>query len=73
MKPFDKMNTTTARLFILLVLVALLLGLAYGSRFLYTGVQDTFEPGAAKLKGKKKLKKKKEEEEEEEEEEEKNN
>ena len=63
MKPFDKMNTTTARLVILLVLVALLLGLSYGSRFLYMGVQDAFEPGAAKLKGKKK----KEEEDEEEE------
>lgn len=53
MKPFDKMNTTTARLFILIVLVTLLLGFSYGSRFLYSGIEDTFEPGAAKLKGKK--------------------
>ena len=59
MKPFDKMNTTTARLFILLVLVALLLCFSYGSRFLYTGVQDAFEPGAAKLKGKKERRSKK--------------
>lgn len=53
MKPFDKMNTTTARLFILIVLVTLLLGFSYGSRFLYTGVQDAFELSAAQLKKKK--------------------
>lgn len=57
MKPFDKMNTTTARLFILLVLVALLLCFSYGSRFLYTGVQDAFEPGAAKLRSRTNTKK----------------
>jgi len=55
MKPFDKMNKTTARLFILVVLVFVLLCFTYGSRFLYTGVQDTFELSAAQLKKQKKL------------------
>ena len=53
MKPFDKMNITTSRLFILIVLVFLLLCFTYGSRFLYSGVQDAFELSAAQLKKKK--------------------
>lgn len=53
MKPFDKMNKTTARLFLLVVLVFVLLCFTYGSRFLYTGVQDAFELSAAQLKKKK--------------------
>ena len=53
MKPFDKMNKTTARLFLLVVLVFVILCFTYGSRFLYTGVQDAFELSAAQLKKKK--------------------
>lgn len=53
MKPFDKMNKTTARLFLLVVLVFVLLCFTYSSRFLYTGVQDAFELSTAQLKKKK--------------------
>ena len=52
MKPFDSMNTTTARLFILVILAFCILYFIPTSRFLYTGVQDAFEPGSSRLRKK---------------------
>jgi hypothetical protein len=43
MKPFDKMNTVTARLLILIVLAFIILTMIPVSRFLYTGVNEAFE------------------------------
>lgn len=43
MKPFDKMNTITARLLILIVLALVVLTMIPVSRFLYTGVTEAFE------------------------------
>lgn len=43
MKPFDKMNTITARLLILIVLALVILTMIPVSRFLYTGVTEAFE------------------------------
>lgn len=43
MKPFDKMNTVTARLLILVVLALVILIMIPASRFLYAGVHEAFE------------------------------
>ena len=51
MKPFDKMNTVTARLLILVVLALVILIMIPASRFLYAGVHEAFEmpiPGREK-------------------------
>lgn len=50
MKPFDKMNTITLRLLILVLVALVVLALIPTSRFLYKGVRDAFETPIPKKK-----------------------
>ena len=50
MKPFEKMNTVTARLLILVVVALVVLALIPTSKFLYKGVRDAFETPIPKKK-----------------------